>query len=108
MILDTWARFHAATNIDPVGMYPLDRLDDVVDTQAAGENQPARVDAVEPLPRKLCPRTAVTGRKRIEQIKISRNIVHAVEGRLLLHANRLDHFHIPAAAIRRALLTVEL
>ena len=99
MIFNTWARFHAATNIDCKRLNFADRLGDIVGAQAAGKNNPTGVDASQPFPREHLSRTTVPRGKGIEQVIIRRKLVQSGKRSLRFDAKRFDDFHLPVCTV---------
>src|SRR5262245_13222955 len=108
MILNTRTRFHAAADIDTIGMDPSNGLTDVFDAQTTRQNQLLSIESVKPLPGKCGTRSAVSRRPRIQQIKIRRKLLHAFQRFFFFHSKSLNDLHRPASAILLALFAVKL
>ena len=108
MIFNTWARFHAAADIDAERLNPANRFGDIVDPQPARKHNIRRIDPYEPFPREHLPRAAIPGGKRIEQIVIRREAFQGSEGSLLFDAKSLDYLQIPASTVDAVFFPVKL
>src|SRR5262245_43337819 len=76
VLLKTGTRFHAAADIDTVGMASANGVTDVFDAQTTRQKRFLGIESVEPFPGKSGTRSAITRRPRIQQIEIRWKLLH--------------------------------